>query len=423
MKAKTIGDVTSLRKTIKSVSLLDVYQNTSKWSQEYRDKSQEKYEVIDKCDTSVYVPWPEDPMATFIPKEHSYLVQIPCNLIRSCPTYNRTSHINFKDCSSHLDYAGGAFIHKGSEPITVFYDRKNGGILRTTRGNHRILMKFLVEGENATIWGRIIPHDVSVSNEDMILTEAENFDQDNQFTGMDKHMKFKGQLFHEFTGAVEEKDMWARPLYDFLDECNPSIGVSDTNENAKVNIDGFGAIKSMKTEHREEGSIEPDLFLRDILETQCRFAFNGSGKGTINATLTRALCKFKKIFGKVFKDVDAANECNSWNLWMNYMFNERNSLHTHPKIRNLTQEELTKGNSQVRIPEYFVAILATLYNEFVAIKGYDPGDGRKKTKEGDDSDVITSSSVPFLELLNGVPQHFRSMVRDRCSYMYNGTRA
>jgi hypothetical protein len=421
MKAETISDVTSLRKTIDSISLLDVYN--SKWSQEYRDKAQEKYEVKDKCDTSVYGSWPEDPMATFVPREHPYLVQIPCNLIRSSSTYNRTSQINIKDCVSHLDYAGGAFIHKGSEPITVFYDRKNGGIIRTTRGNHRTLMKFLVEGENATIWGRVIPHDVSENDEAMLLTEAENFDQDNQFTDMNKHMKFKGQLFHEFTGAVESKDMWARPLYDFLDQCNPSIGVSDTNQHAKINIDGFGAIKTMKTEYYEEGTVDPDSFLREILETQCKFAFNGNDKGTINATLTRALCKFKSFFGSVIKNVDKANDCNSWNQWMNYMFNERGNFHAHPKIRNLTQEELTKGNSQVRIPEYFVAILATLYNEFVAVKGYVPGDKRKKTKDGDDSDVITSSSQPFNNLLEKVPQHFRSIVRERCTYMYNGTQS
>ena len=70
----------------------------------------------------------------------------------------------------NLEYRGG-FNLVGFEAITVFYDRSRG-IVRVSRGNHRDLMKLLTDGEYATIPGKLIPHDATASDDEMLLIEA-----------------------------------------------------------------------------------------------------------------------------------------------------------------------------------------------------------------------------------------------------------
>ena len=309
-KQVKLSDVKSLKTTIESELLFDLYED--RYSVDFRNKALERFFCIGEVDESIYQLWPDDPMATFTTDKDEYYVQIPCKIVRSLDTYNRTSEISFDACVTFLEYKGG-FNLTGFEAITVFYDRKRG-IIRITRGNHRDLMKLLTDGENATIPCKLIPHDVNASDDDMLLIEAANFDEDNQFLGMTKTMKFKGALLHEFTNKV--KKPWAKPLYDFLDDCTPRIGIAKTNKEAKIELDGFGAVKKMREDYGEKFSnqLDPDKFLRGILESQAKYAINGNSKvQQLSATLARALARFRDEFTVEIDRVSDRN--NFWSIF------------------------------------------------------------------------------------------------------------
>tara|TARA_Y100000590_G_C15672310_1_gene996712 strand:+ start:193 stop:1425 length:1233 start_codon:yes stop_codon:yes gene_type:complete len=399
---KKISDVKSLKKSIESVSLFDLYKDY--WSVDFCNKALERFSSIGKVDESVYQPWPDDPMATFTTDKDEYYVQIPCKIIESCDTYNRTSEISFDSCVKHLEYRGG-FNLVGFEAITVFYDRSRG-IVRVSRGNHRNLMKLLTDGEYATIPGKLIPHAVTASDEEMLLIEAENFDEDNQFHGMTKTMKYKGELLHEFNKEVNEP--WARDLYDFLDSCTPRIGIASTNEEAEVELDSFGAVKQMRKEYGEKFSNQkdPDNFLREILESQAKHVINGNSKvQQLSATLARALAKFRHQFTIEIDRVSDRNHIDAWEQFLEYIFSERKKL--LPMMENMTQAELIKGNSMIRLTEYHVATLATLFNEFVTMKQLKHHNGK--------TSCISTTTKAWEKMLEKVQPHFHAIINQNLS--------
>lgn len=358
-----ISEVQSLKKSLESVYLIDLY--TQAWTKDFRTKALEKYPTIGEIDEEIYKSWPEDPMATFIPGKE-YLVQIPCKLIQSCDTYNRTLEISFDKCVANLEYSGGFKLN--SEIIRVYYDRKNNGIVRVTRGNHRTIMDLLAQGADVNICAKLIPHDVTASDVDMLLIEADDFDEDNQFLGMTKTMKFKGQLLHDIKSPND--NAWAIDLYEFLDSCNPKIGIAQTNSEAKVELDGFGVVKNLMVKYNDNS------FLKDILETQAKYSTTTGGSSTyLSATLTKALASFKSNFMKEIDRVSEVNNIDAWDEYLDYVFNKRNTI--LPIVPNLTQADLVKGNSLVRIPEFHVATLATLFNEFVKVRQLNHHDGKK----------------------------------------------
>jgi len=392
-----LSDVESLKTTIESVLLFDLYKD--RYSVDFRNKALERFFCIGEVDESIYQLWPDDPMTTFTTDKDEYYVQIPCKIVRSLETYNRTLEISFDACVSFLEYKGG-FNLTGFEAITVFFDRKRN-VIRTSRGNHRTLMKLLTDGENATIPCKLIPHEDDTLDDDMILIEAANFDEDNQFLGMTKTMKFKGALLHEFTNKV--KKPWARDLYNFLDSCTPRIGIASTNEKAKIELDGFGAVKRMREEYSEKFSnqLDPDKFLREILESQAKYAINGNSKvQQLSATLARALAKFRHEFETEIDRVSDKNHIDAWEQFLEYIFSERKKV--LPMMENLTQGEIVKGNSMVRLVEYHIATLATLFNEFVTMKQLKHHNGKLY--------CISTTTKSWETMLEKVPPHFHHMI-------------
>ena len=338
-----------------------------------------------------------------ISSRQRYLVQIPCKLVQSCDTYNRTGEISSDQCVFNLEYSGGFKVN--CEPIRVYFDRKGGGIIRVTRGNHRNLKAMLSMGEDAQICGKLIPHEVTSSDEEMLLIEAEDFDEDNQFLGMTKTMKFKGQLFHDYKNPNENP--WAKEMYEFLDSCNPSIGIAGTNVEAKIELDAFGAIKTMMAKYEDTSSLDPNSFLRNILETQAKYAITGGGTKTyLSATLTKALASFKKNFHVEITRVKDLNKVDVWSDFMEYIFVNRSKI--LPMMKNLTQADLIKGNSSVRIPEFHVATLATLFNEYVAMNQLQH-DKRKTV-------AISTTTTSWKKMLeNNVKPYFHNIVNQKLS--------
>ena len=402
-----ISEIQSLKKSLETENLYELYKKA--WTQEFRDKAREKYSVVGSLDEE-FIPWPKDPMAVFTTDKGRYNVQIPCNLIESCPTYNRTMDISFELCVFNLDYADNTFDLDGTEVITVYFDRKRG-VFRTSRGNHRTLMKLLAEGDDATICCKLFPHDISLSDDEMLLIEATNFDQDNQFLGMTKTMKFKGHLFHDLATSNKEKSNWAKELYLFLDSCNPKIGISGTNLDAEIELDAFGAVKHMLKEYYEPGTLEPNSFLKDVLESQAKYAKQINGDRTyLSATLTRALAYFKKQFQTEIERVGERNNINVWDAFLKYIFTERGAM--LPMFSNLKQADLIKGNSLVRITEYHVATLATLFNEFVSMK--------QLKHHNQKSAAITTTTKSWKQMLeNEVKPYFHTIVNSNLGVIYS----
>jgi hypothetical protein len=401
-KQVKLSDVKSLKTTIESVSLFYLYEK--RYSVDFRNKALERFFCIGEVDESIYQLWPDDPMAIFTTDKDEYYVQIPCKIIESCDTYNRTSEISFDACVERLEYKGG-FNLTGFEAITVFYDRKRN-VIRISRGNHRDLMKLLTDGENATIPCKLIPHDVTASDEEMLLKEAANFDEDNQFLGMTKRMKFKGALLHEFTNKV--KKPWAKDLYNFLDGCTPRIGIAETNEKAKIELDGFGAVKREREKYREifSNQLDPDKFLRGILESQAKYAINGNSKvQQLSATLARALARFRHEFTIEIDRVSDRNHIDAWEQFLEYIFSERKKV--LPMMENLTQGEIVKGNSMVRLVEYHIGTLATLFNEFVTMKQLKHHNGKTY--------CISTTTKAWEAMLGEVPTHFHALINQNLS--------
>ena len=71
------------------------------------------------------------------------------------------------------------------------------------------------------------------------------------------------------------------------------------------------------------------------------------------------LLKFKKSIEKV----DELNTCDSFDLFMDYIYHNRSNV-TSGFLPNMTQASLTEGNAKYKGEEVNVARLISLYNEF-----------------------------------------------------------
>ena len=228
---------------------------------------------------------------------------------------------------------------------------------------------------------------------------------------MTKTMKFKGHLFHDLATSNKEKSNWAKELYLFLDSCNPKIGISGTNLDAEIELDAFGAVKHMLKEYYEPGTLEPNSFLKDVLESQAKYAKQINGDRTyLSATLTRALAYFKKQFQTEIERVGERNNINVWDAFLKYIFTERGTI--LPMMSNLKQADLIKGNSLVRITEYHVATLATLFNEFVSMK--------QLKHHNQKSAAITTTTKSWKQMLeNEVKPYFHTIVNSNLGVIYS----
>ena len=71
------------------------------------------------------------------------------------------------------------------------------------------------------------------------------------------------------------------------------------------------------------------------------------------------LLKFKKPIEKV----DELNTCDSFDLFMDYIYHNRSNV-TSGFLPDMTQASLTEGNAKYKGEEVNVARLISLYNEF-----------------------------------------------------------
>ncbi len=390
----------TLRKSLDSVSLYELYE--SHWPFVMRQQCIEKYDTSGVIGVH-FKEWPDNPLEYFIPREAPYYVQIPVKLIYSCKTYNRTSHISYDNCIKQLDYAGDKFDIDGSELITIFFDRKRNKF-RVTRGNHRCLMKLLVDGPNATICCRLIPHHEDLEDDEMLTLEAGNFNQDNQVTGMTNQHKYKGLLFHD----IEKGYGSYLELYKFLDSCTPKIGIAGTNLEAVIEVDAYRAVAIMMTEFKApENSLgDRDMFLRKVIETQAKYAMKEGTK--LSATLLRALAYFLTSFSVTIDKINKDNKIDAWQEFMEYIFVGRKNL--IPAFVNLTQADLIKGNTRVRVPQYHVATIATLFNEFVLSNDIKITKGHKV--------AISTNNKQWKRMLLDAPPQYHNMINSNLSNIY-----
>ena len=224
----------SLQKTLNTKSLYDMYLEF--WSKEKRDEFRAKFSV-DGENPEKFEAFPENPETYFVPRNEPYAVSIPCKLIESCPDYNRTNQIDFHSCVKNLEKYGNKFICEAADedgnPIQIWYDSKRG-VFRTTRGNHRKIMKLLASGIDANIESYIKVHDVNATDDEMFMKEATSFDSDNQQKGQTKGSLFKGKLFNAISNP--DAPQWPVELYDYLNSLPTPIGIAETNKNAHIQI-------------------------------------------------------------------------------------------------------------------------------------------------------------------------------------------
>ena len=413
MVLQPIEDRPTLRTSLDSVSLVSLYQQF--WSDQDRRDKRERYSVTGTVDFDEWKPFPfKNYKEYFTDPSRTYQVMFPVNLIDSCPSYNRTEVISPESCDHNLKYAGNKFNFDNTEAITIFYDPINNKF-RTTRGNHRTLMMMLAEGTDALIQAKVKVHYPDATEDEMLMREADNFDADNQFNGMTNQQKFKGQLFHELSGVGE--DTWAKDLYDFLNGCNPKIGIANMNTEAEIEIDAYAQLRKLLPLYKDEGALGSleNSFMREIIESVAKYG-TSSKDGQIRMTLIRSMAEFKSKFKSTLSRVALKNESKFgkdktaslsalWKDFMIYIFEGRGEIPL-PLFQKLTQKELIRSNSAVRVTEYHIATLATLFNEYVSMNQL-KYHGNKETHG---SAAISETDSAWKKMLETVPKNLHSMV-------------
>ena len=420
MLAKPERDINeSLQKTLKTKSLYDMYLDF--WSKEKRDEFRAKFSV-DGENPEKFETFPENPKTYFVPRKEPYAVSIPCKLIESCPDYNRTNQIDFHSCVKNLEKYGNKFICEAADedgnPIQIWYDSRRG-VFRTTRGNHRTIMKLLASGKDATIEAYVKVHDVNATDDEMFMREATSFDSDNQQKGQTKGSLFKGKLFNAITNP--DAPQWPVELYEYLDSLPTPIGIAETNKNAHIQIDGFSAINKKMIEVSDDTNlVDKYEELSVVLNTLVDYAIpvnkkTGIKDGTLKADCIEHFMMLRAKFSKVIGQVDKANNIDSFPQFVNYIFNQREIL-TGGLLDNLTMQTLTQNSSQIRNFGWYVANICTLYNEFVKVKKLKKGD---QNKDIHDSMVISTGLVSWKNFKDEIPFSFQKAVEGQLSDIYS----
>lgn len=410
----------SLQKTLNTKNLFDLY--LSFWTKEKRDEFRAKFSVVGE-NPKKFVAFPEFPTTYFVPQKEPYAVSVPCKLIESCPDYNRTDSIDSNSCTKNLEKYGNRFVCEAADedgnPITLWYDSKRG-VFRTTRGNHRTIMKLLVDGQDATIEAYIKVHDVNATDDEMFMKEATSFDSDNQQKGQTKGSLFKGKLFNALSNP--DAPQWPVEMYEYLDSLPIPIGIAGTNKRAlKLQVDGFSAINKKMIEIQDKANLVDEYEkLSVVLNTLVTYAVpvnrkSGRKDGTIKADCIEHFILFRDKFSKVINQVDRANKIDSFPEFINYIFNQRDAL-TGGLLPDLTMQTLTQNSSQIRNFSFYVANICTLYNEFVKVKKLKKGDLNKDTH---DSMVISTGLLAWKEFKDEIPFGFQKAVEGQLSDIYS----
>ena len=384
---RNLAFINSMRRSLDSKSLLEIYH--TKYSLQKR-KDYLSLFTMDGQNPDKFKPFPENPKEFFKARKDPYAVSLPSKLILSCPDYNRTDEIDTNKCVNNLTKNNNKFACEGSvnngNAIYVYYDRKRG-VFRTTRGNHRTIMSFLTDGDNATIEALVFVHDENLTDEEMFMIEASSYDFDNTQKGQSKQSIFKGKLFYALNNPNSVDDQWPVELYEFLNTLYEPVGVAGTNSSALISLDGHNHVWTLMKKYKDMTNLEdPYWKVREVMNLLIRFAIPTNNKGEKEGNLiTNCIVHslgFKEYFQTVINQVDKGNASflkqegviSSFELFIKYIFTQRSE---NPLLDNLTMQTITKNASKIQEPKFYVANYCTLYNEFCKSKKLLTGNGNK----------------------------------------------
>ncbi len=284
----------------------------------------------------------------------SFVCLVPVGICFSDPKYNRSDRIHFGNIIKHLKRMAG-FSYKAAGILSGFL-RLNREQIRDlqygrassqytviiTKGNHRVTKRYAVSNDpRAYVPVEITIHNTEDYNE-MVRIESLDHTLDAAYrTSQNQEDKFKSSYYAEETDAVN--------LYNFLDEF--SIGVAGTNPNARFGTSSHNFIR--QAEKRDSDICRK--YLKVFTSRNCDNII--TGMATFAATVF--LLKFKKPIDKV----DELNSCDSFDLFMDYIYHNRSNV-TSGFLPDMTQASLTEGNAKYKGEEVNVARLISLYNEF-----------------------------------------------------------
>ena len=138
-------------------------------------------------------------------------------------------------------------------------------------------------------------------------------------------------------------------MYNFLNQF--SIGVADTNPNAKFGTTSHNFIKA--AQKRNESICKK--YLEVFTRRNCEQIIGG------NATFAATVILLK--FQTAIETIDRLNTCDSFDQFMDYIYHTREEK-SGSFLQNMTQAKLTEGNGKFKGEEVNVARLISLYNEF-----------------------------------------------------------
>ena len=284
----------------------------------------------------------------------SFVCLVPVGICFSDPKYNRSDRIHFGNIIKHLKRMAG-FSYKAAGILSGFL-RLNREQIRDlqygrassqytviiTKGNHRVTKRYAVSNDpRAYVPVEITIHNTEDYNE-MVRIESLDHTLDAAYrTSQNQEDKFKSSYYAEEIDAVN--------LYNFLDQF--SIGVAGTNPNATFGTSSHNFIRA--AEKRDSD------ICRKYLGVFTSRNFDNTITGMATFAATVFLLKFKKAIDKV----DELNICDSFDLFMNYIYHQRSEI-TSGFLPDMTQATLTEGNAKYKGEEVNVARLISLYNEF-----------------------------------------------------------
>ena len=284
----------------------------------------------------------------------SFVCLVPVGICFSDSKYNRSDRIHFGNIIKHLKRMAG-FSYKAAGILSGFL-RLNREQIRDlqygrassqytviiTKGNHRVTKRYAVSNDpRAYIPVEITIHNTEDYNE-MVRIESLDHTLDAAYrTSQNQEDKFKSSYYAEETDAVN--------LYNFLDEF--SIGVAGTNPNATFGTSSHNFIR--QAEKRDS----------DICRKYLKVFTKRNCDNTIGGMATFAATVFLKVFKKSVDKVDELNTCDSFDLFMDYIYHNRSNV-TSGFLPDMTQASLTEGNAKYKGEEVNVARLISLYNEF-----------------------------------------------------------
>ena len=287
----------------------------------------------------------------------SFVCLVPVGICFSDSLYNRSDRIHFGNIIKHLKRMAG-FSYKAAGILSGFL-RLNREQIRdlqygrassqytvvVTKGNHRVTKRYAVSNDTRAY----IPMEITIHKtedyDEMVRIESLDHTLDAAYrTSQNQEDKFKSSYYAKETDAIN--------LYNYLDQF--SIGVADTNPNAKFGTTSHNYIKS--AEKRDDTACSK--YLKIFTEKNCEKLVGG------NAAFAATV--FFSTFKTAIDTIDRLNACDSLDGFINYIYHDRNNF-SNGFLPDMTQSKLTEGNSKFKGEEVNVARLISLYNEYCEI--------------------------------------------------------